>query len=302
MTVKERSPHRVLQSFGGVLLSLALLAGCASKSPQGYGVSQRQSTAAMAQAQMQAAEQATQLDTTKTYLDLIAQMQQSGQWYASLAHAEAFVAQHGPLPEVQILRADALRNTQQHAAAHQLYTSLIATSQASRAHRGLGLLEAAQGQYSQAIAALEKARQLNPIDANVLSDIGYAYMLNGQLDQAQLPVLQASQLAPDNARVQLNQALFWLASGEQARAMQFLEQMQRPQNKTRRPLIDGAAIERLNEQLQVVNAAVQARQQSRQQPVAADEQGKVMKVSEFIGSLPLAPVRQVDMAIAANKE
>jgi len=300
MTLFPHITHNAARASGIGFISLVLLAGCASKSPQGYGVSQRQSSATMAQAQLQVAEQSTQLDTAKTYLDLIAQMQQSGQWYASLAHAEAFVSQHGPLPEVQILRADALRNTQQHVTARQLYTSLLNTTQAARAHRGLGLLEAGQGNLSQAIVALGRARQLNPIDADVLSDLGYAYMRNGQLEQAQLPVLQAAQLAPDNPRVQLNQVLFWLASGEQARGIQLIEQMQQPQSKTRRPLIDAQAVQRLQEQLQIVNAAVQGRQ--KQRPVASDERGMVVNVAEFIGALPLQPLSHVEIAVAPNKE
>ena len=73
-------------------LAMALaLAGCAGKGPQGYGAtSSQQETAAQAQQQLQNAQQATQVDNAQTYLDLITQMQQAGQWYASLAHTEAF--------------------------------------------------------------------------------------------------------------------------------------------------------------------------------------------------------------------
>jgi outer membrane biogenesis lipoprotein LolB len=43
----------------GLAIAAFLLAGCAAKAPQGYGVIAAQNTAAMAQAQIQAAEQAT---------------------------------------------------------------------------------------------------------------------------------------------------------------------------------------------------------------------------------------------------
>nr|MBD4763317.1 hypothetical protein [Xanthomonas citri pv. citri] len=62
---------------------------------------------------MQDAQQATQVDNAQTYLDLITQMQQAGQWYASLAHTEAFEQQYGTQPESRLMRADALRNTGQ---------------------------------------------------------------------------------------------------------------------------------------------------------------------------------------------
>lgn len=243
------------------VITLALMVGCASKpAPQGYGVNQ-EGTAAEAQRQMQQAEQSTKVDTVQTYLDLITQMQQAGQWYASLAHTEAFEQQYGPNASVRLLRADALRNTGQFSQALQVYTSLLTdsnTGMAARARRGMGLLHASQGQYAQAIAHLEVARKLNPIDANVLSDLAYAHMLNGQLAPAQLPVLQAAQLAPANARVQLNLALFWLASGNEPEAAQLLQRLSQPQAKNAPALIDQNSLQTLQTQLSKVRQAVQA--------------------------------------------
>ena len=131
------------------LATLALaLAGCASKGPQGYGApSAQQETAAQAQQQLQNAQQATQVDNAQTYLDLITQMQQAGQWYASLAHTEAFEQQYGVNPESRLMRADALRNTGQVEQARQAYLALLQGATTARARRGLGLLYASQGQY-----------------------------------------------------------------------------------------------------------------------------------------------------------
>ena len=242
-------------------MAMALaLAGCAGKGPQGYGAtSSQQETAAQAQQQLQNAQQATQVDNAQTYLDLITQMQQAGQWYASLAHTEAFEQQYGTQPESRLMRADALRNTGQAEQARQAYQALLQGATTARARRGLGLLHASQGEYGQAVEQLEKARQLNPIDANVLSDLAYAHMLDGQLAAAQMPIMQASQLAPANARVQLNMALFWLASGNQAQASQLLRQLAQPQAKGALPMIDQTSLQTLQSQLASVNEAVRLR-------------------------------------------
>ncbi|THT99963.1 tetratricopeptide repeat protein [Lampropedia puyangensis] len=250
--------HNTLTRITTSLAFLAL-AGCASQTPTGYGVMASQSTAAQAQEQLAAAEQANQPDAAQTYLDLIAQMQQAGQWYASLAHADAFEAQHGARPQSSLLRADALRNTGQSEAARSAYQQLLGTSSAARAQRGLGLLYASEGQYTQAIAQLEQARQLNPIDASLLSDIAYAHMLDGNLNAARVPILQAAQLAPANARVQLNLALYWLATGQQDEANRLLQRLSQPQSKGAAPLIDQSSTQMLQRQLSSVQQAAMAR-------------------------------------------
>lgn len=282
---------------GAAVISLILMAGCASKPPpQGYGVNQ-EGTAAEAQRQMQQAEQSTRVDTVQTYLDLIAQMQQAGQWYASLAHTEAFEQQYGASTSVRLLRADALRNTGQFTQAQQVYASLLTgsdTGLAARARRGMGLLHASQGQYAQAIAQLEMARKLNPIDANVLSDLAYAHMLNGQLAPAQLPVLQAAQLAPSNARVQLNLALFWLASGNESEATQLLQRLSQPQAKNAPALIDQNSLQTLQTQLSSVRQAVQAQSQAptRAPTLAPAAQTRVEPEPER-ASAPTTPAQQM---------
>ncbi|OBY82748.1 tetratricopeptide repeat protein [Delftia sp. JD2] len=253
------APLATLAALATLALALAL-AGCASKGPQGYGApSAQQETAAQAQQQLQNAQQATQVDNAQTYLDLITQMQQAGQWYASLAHTEAFEQQYGVNPESRLMRADALRNTGQVEQARQAYLALLQGATTARARRGLGLLYASQGQYGQAVEQLDKARQLNPIDANVLSDLAYAHMLDGRLAAAQMPIMQASQLAPANARVQLNMALFWLASGNQAQASQLLRQLAQPQAKGALPMIDQTSLQTLQAQLASVRDAVRLR-------------------------------------------
>lgn len=270
-----------------VLLGSAMVAGCASKLSQGYGVAK--STASLAQEQMVAAEQATQVDTASTYLGLIEQMQQAGHWYASLAHTDAFERLHGSSTNIQLLRADALRNTQQYDAAKGLYMNLLNTGQASRAYRGIGLLEAGQGRYEEAVAALDKARRLNPVDPNILSDMGYALMLSGQLDEAHLPVMQASQLAPNSPRVQLNLALFLMASGQETLGGQLVQKLQQPAAKSAGALIGADAIASLQEQVLLVKRAVQMRRDAANANLTEVLLGKVIKVSSMaVEAVPLS--------------
>ncbi len=240
------------------LLATLLLGACAAKPPQGYGAAD-QSTAVQAQQQLEKAEQSTQLDPKQTYLGLIVRMQQAQQWYASLAHTEAYERQYGTSPQLSLLRADAQRNTGQLAQAQRSYTALLSdknTEIVGRAHRGLGLLLASQRQYDQAVVQLDKARALNPIDADVLSDLAYAHMLNGKLDAAQVPVMQAAQLSPNDARVQLNLVLFLLASGENSQATHLLQRLQQPQAKNTPALIDAKSIQTLQAQLAAVQKAM----------------------------------------------
>lgn len=248
----------------GLALALAavLLTGCAAKPAQGYGAAADPSLAQQAQQQLDKAEQLTQIDPQQTYLNLITQMQQANQWYASLAHTEAFERQYGSNAQIRLKRADALRNTGQVLPAEQAYRALLAEADSqvqARASRGLGLLYASQQRYAPAVAQLEHARQLNPIDADLLADLAYTHMLDGQLGAAALPILQAAQLAPANARVQLNLALYWLASGARDQATQLLQRLRQPQAQNAAPLIDDTSLQTLQARLETIELAVRGR-------------------------------------------
>lgn len=264
MTTKTRfSPAQRTAATLAFAAAALLLSGCAAKPAQGYGAAVAEAgLAQQAQQQLEKAEQSTQVDPKQTYLGLITQMQQANQWYAALAHTEAYERQYGSSAQVRLLRADALRNTGQALAAENEYRALLGepdNATQARAHRGLGLLHASQRSYAQAVAQLERARQLNPIDADLLSDLAYTHMLDGQLSAAALPILQAAQLAPTNARVQLNLALYWLASGAQDQATQLLQRLRQPPARNAAPLIDDTSLQTLQAQLATVALAVQGR-------------------------------------------
>ncbi|POM21098.1 hypothetical protein CSX04_02524 [Burkholderia cepacia] len=125
----------------GMLAAVLLLGACATKE-SGYGVGAQTERAAL----MQAADQKQSVpDTPGMYLGLIQRMQTQGLYYASLAHIDAYDKTYGVMPESVLLRADALRMTDQPAASAAAYNQLLKTPLAARGYRGLGLLAGARG-------------------------------------------------------------------------------------------------------------------------------------------------------------
>ncbi|WP_211443936.1 tetratricopeptide repeat protein [Collimonas humicola] len=199
-----------------LLLAATVLAGCASNSAKVYA---QQNEAA--QLRQQAEEKAPTPDNKGMYLGLIRQMQEQGMYFASLAHIDAYEQQNGSSPDVQRLRADALRETRQTAAADASYRKLLGSAEAAAAWHGLGLLAAQSGDYPAAVTAMREAAKREPTNPVMLGDLGYALLRSGDIAGARVPLAQAAELAPDNRKMIGNLALFLLVSGdpEKARAV-----------------------------------------------------------------------------------
>lgn len=202
-----------------MLLMLALLGACASKE-SGYGIGPQAERAA----EIQQADRDPAPDTPGTYLDLIGRMQAQGLYYASLAHIDAYEKQYGTTSETILLRADALRMTEQPDAAAQAYAKLLQTPLAARGHRGLGLIAGAEGNFSRAADELQQAAQLSPTDALTLSDLGYARLREGNVSGARVPLMKAAELDQSNLKIISNVALYLLADGDEKRASALMDQ------------------------------------------------------------------------------
>ncbi|WP_027801389.1 tetratricopeptide repeat protein [Paraburkholderia dilworthii] len=200
-------------------LALGLLGACASKE-SGYGVGPQ----AERQAMLREANRDPAPDTPGMYLGLIDRMQSQGLYFASLAHIDAYEKQYGVTPDSILLRADALRMTDQPEASASAYAQLLQTPLASRGHRGLGLLAGAQGEFGRAAAELQQAAQLAPTDPVVLSDLGYARLRAGDVAGARVPLMKAAQLDSANPKIVSNVALFLLASGQVTDAQTLMNQ------------------------------------------------------------------------------
>jgi Flp pilus assembly protein TadD len=198
----------------------ALLGACASKGLTGYGVGSQTERAMMAQQ----TNQEPAPDTPGMYLGLIDQMQSQGLYFASLAHIDAFEKQYGASPDTIVLRADALRMTDQLAAASTAYAQLLKTPFAARGHRGLGLVAGASGDFALAAQELQLAAGLAPTDAVILSDLGYARLRAGNVEGARVPLMQAAELDQQSPKVIANLVLYLLASGADAQAFAVMDQ------------------------------------------------------------------------------
>ncbi|QHE86451.1 pilus assembly protein [Hydrogenophaga sp. BPS33] len=171
----------------------------------------------------QAAAREPSLENQPTYLSLVRQMQGNGMWFASLAHIDALEQRWGISNETRLMRADALRHTDQPAASAALYDKLLDSPERAAAYRGLGLLAGAAQDYARAADMLERARQLQPTDGVLLSDLGYALLRAQRFDVARLPVLQSAQLLPHNAKVRSNLALYLFTQGQADQARQVMQ-------------------------------------------------------------------------------
>jgi Flp pilus assembly protein TadD len=242
------------------LLTLALLSACASKL-SGYGVGPQ----AERQADIEQASRDPAPDAPSTYLDLIERMQAQGLYYASLAHIDAFEKQYGVKPETTLMRADALRMTDQPQAAADAYTKLLQTPLAARGYRGLGLIAGASGDFGHAAQQLQEAVRLAPTDAPTLSDLGYARLRQGDVNGARVPLMKAAELDHTNPKIVSNVVLYLLADGNNTQASALMDQ-EKFSPDVRTAIRREAAKVTMAAQAQA--SAVQAQQMARAAPVA----------------------------------
>ncbi|KVH44593.1 hypothetical protein [Burkholderia diffusa] len=210
-----------IAKVAGMVAMASLLCACSAFKESGYGVGPQAERAALmdAAAQKQAAP-----DTPGMYLGLIERMQSQGLYYASLAHIDAYEKQYGASPQTILLRADALRMTDQPAASTAVYTQLLNTPLAARGYRGLGLIAGAAGDFPRAAQALSQATVLAPTDAATLSDLAYAKLRSGDVDGARIPLMKAAELDQNNPKIISNLVLYLLASGRTHDAQRLMAQ------------------------------------------------------------------------------
>ncbi|NIF79654.1 pilus assembly protein [Paraburkholderia sp. Cy-641] len=276
--------HARTAAAATALAVLALLGACASKEPLGYGVGAQAERAMMTQQ----LNKDPAPDTPGMYLGLIDQMQAQGLYFASLAHIDAYEKQYGTSPETILLRADALRMTDQAPAAAAVYGQLLKTPLAARGYRGLGLIEGAAGEFGRAAQQLQQAALLAPTDATTLSDLGYALLREGDVEGARVPLMKAAELDQKNPKIVANVVLYLLVSGGDAQALAVMNQQQFAPD-VRAALRGDAAKVAVAERARMQAAQAQAQQG------AASRQGEAQKQAKEQGQTqpPAADARTV---------
>jgi Flp pilus assembly protein TadD len=188
-----------------LVLLAALLAGCAALPglPTRGGAELPAATVAEPAAAAPAGARERQ-----TYLAVIARLREGGQHYAAYAHLLALEARYGGGADVTALKADALRASGDAPAAAALYAQLLDTPLAGKGYHGLGLLAGARQDYAAAAQLLERAAARDSTAAELQSDLGYALLRGGRVAEARRPLMTASELAPQDPRIQANLALY----------------------------------------------------------------------------------------------
>ncbi|RQO34666.1 pilus assembly protein [Herminiimonas sp. KBW02] len=207
--------NRLHQGVFCALIVLLSCNGCASFNASSNEYAMRNEEASQRQ---QVELDRPALDNKQVYLDMIKKMQERSLYFASIAHIDSYQKTYGTSPEVQRLYADALRATGQDDSAEKQYRALLNGTEAAAAWHGLGLLEAQRGSSAKAISNLRVSSRLDPTNALVLSDLSYALLADGDNNAARIPLMQAVELAPGNRKVISNLALFFMLSGDEAKA------------------------------------------------------------------------------------
>lgn len=122
-----RFPNAVRAALAGMTMLTVMLAGCGSMATSDMSL---RADADIEMARQRQSQEKSEITSPATYLSLIRRMQEQGLYYASLAHIDAYQQRYGRAPEIMLLRADALRETDQLAAADAEYRAVVGATSA----------------------------------------------------------------------------------------------------------------------------------------------------------------------------
>lgn len=171
-----------------------------------------------------AASGGAERDEPRLHLELIEKMLDGRRPYAALAHLDALEPEVARRPEARLLRAETLRRLDRSEPARAIYEDLLDSEVAALAHRGLGLLEAHEGNLDGAVTQLRRASALHPTSARIRNDLGYALIQTGSLEQARSELVTALQLGGSDGgsgRSARNLVLLLLVAGDVDSAERF---------------------------------------------------------------------------------
>lgn len=194
-----------------LLLSLILLAGCATTNRQ---------------VRTSAADEVIQMQAV--HGDLVEEMIRQRQYHAALAHIEQLQREDRQNADrLLLLHAQVLLKLGRIPEAHAEYAQLMGGPYDADAMHGIGLIYAINDP-AMSLDYLGKAARGKPTDAGFRNDFGYALLKQGQFGEAQLQLLTASELAPNELRYLNNALLAMILAGDEAAARRLIEQAGMP--------------------------------------------------------------------------
>lgn len=204
-------PRPLTLAFAITLLALAT--GCAQMPSLGSQAFAPRTIAP--QAESSHCNEAALAPGQATRLTAIEQLLTDDKPYAALAQLDGTT---DASLRARYLRAEALRRVGNLQAAQAAYEGLMNTCMSGKAHHGLGLVAARQGQLAPALKHLRQARSALPTDARVRNDLGYALLLANELPGARLEFLTALDLEPGDARAARNLVMLAFRQGDDSQA------------------------------------------------------------------------------------
>jgi len=149
-------------------------------------------------------------------LNLADDMVKDGKLYASLANLQGLP---DGLAAVRLRKAKIYRQLGR-SEAGPLYRSLLGGCLAAEGEHGLGQLASGRGDNDQALAYLQRAVQLMPVDEKIRNDLGVVYFNQRRLEEARFEFLTAMELKPNDqlAAVNLLALLIYQDNWQQATA------------------------------------------------------------------------------------
>nr|MBU2747589.1 tetratricopeptide repeat protein [Acidithiobacillus montserratensis] len=155
-------------------------------------------------------------------LQLVERMESEKKWYAALSWLDRYRQQYPASANSDLLRARALAATGSIHDAEKYFSRLLSGPLAAQGYQGLGLIAAGQNKKDRAIRNFARAARRAPTNADMLNDLGYAYLQDHQLESARAALFRAGELAPDDARIWSNIALYYLLRNETYQAQEVI--------------------------------------------------------------------------------
>ncbi len=153
-----------------------------------------------------------------TNIDMVNQLLIQKKPYAALAFIDSFEI---AAPQLELLKANSLRQIGRDAEAEALYHTLKNSCVGAFVYQGLGLIHNQRGQYLESVNYLKIATKLAPINSTIRSDYGFSLMSIGDYKMSLNEYLTAIELDDRNLLAKYNLIALLYKNNQIDKANQF---------------------------------------------------------------------------------